>query len=45
LSERARAGVKVHLLIDWAGSGRIDGEYLERSPDLTGTGDASRALV
>ncbi|MET0620668.1 MAG: phospholipase D-like domain-containing protein [Thermoanaerobaculia bacterium] len=30
LSERARAGVKVHILIDWAGSGRIDDEYLER---------------
>ncbi len=30
LSERARAGVKVHVLLDWVGSGRIDGEYLER---------------
>jgi cardiolipin synthase len=29
-SERARAGVKVHILIDWLGSGRIDGDYLER---------------
>ena len=29
-SERARAGVKVHILIDWLGSGRIDDEYLER---------------
>ena len=30
LSERARAGVKVHVLLDWVGSGRIDDEYLER---------------
>jgi cardiolipin synthase len=30
LSERARAGVKVHVLIDWLGSGRIDDAYLER---------------
>ncbi len=30
LSERARAGVKVHVLLDWVGSGRIDDRYLER---------------
>jgi cardiolipin synthase A/B len=30
LTERARAGVKVHVLLDWAGSSRIDDEYLER---------------
>src|SRR5262245_58442970 len=30
LCERARAGVKGHVLLDWVGSGRIDGEYLER---------------
>jgi cardiolipin synthase A/B len=30
LSERARAGVKVHLLIDWVGSGKIDGSHLEQ---------------
>jgi cardiolipin synthase len=30
LAERARAGVKVHVLIDWVGSGRIDDAYLER---------------
>jgi cardiolipin synthase len=29
LSERARAGVAVHLIIDWAGSGRIDGRFLD----------------
>ena len=29
LSERARAGVKVHVMLDWVGSGKIDGQYLE----------------
>lgn len=29
LSERARAGVKVHVMLDWAGSGKIDRKYLE----------------
>jgi cardiolipin synthase len=29
LSERARAGVKVHLLLDWVGTGKIDGDYLD----------------
>jgi cardiolipin synthase len=28
LSERARAGVKVHVLIDWVGSSKIDQSYL-----------------
>src|SRR5688572_6351185 len=28
LAERARAGVKVHVLLDWAGSGKIDANYL-----------------
>ena len=28
LSERARAGVRVHLLIDWVGAGKIDDELL-----------------
>ena len=28
LCERARAGVKVHVLLDWAGSGKIDEQYL-----------------
>jgi len=28
LCERARAGVKVHVLLDWLGSNRIDGSYL-----------------
>jgi cardiolipin synthase len=28
LSERARAGVKVHVLLDWLGSGRMDDELL-----------------
>jgi len=30
LCERARAGVKVHVLLDWVGSGAIDDAYLER---------------
>jgi cardiolipin synthase len=28
-AERARAGVKVHVLIDWVGSGKIDPRYIE----------------
>lgn len=27
--ERARAGVKVHVMLDWAGSGEIEGLYLD----------------
>jgi cardiolipin synthase len=27
--ERARAGVKVHVMLDWAGSGKIEKAYLE----------------
>lgn len=30
LAERARAGVKVHVLLDWVGSNRIDSMYLEQ---------------
>jgi len=29
LSERARAGVKVHVLLDWVGSAKIDDAYLQ----------------
>jgi cardiolipin synthase len=29
LSERARAGVKVHVMLDWAGCGKIKAQYLE----------------
>ncbi len=29
LSERARAGVKVHVLLDWVGSQKIDEEFLK----------------
>ena len=29
LSERARAGVKVHVMLDWVGSGRMDASMLE----------------
>ena len=29
LSERARAGVKVHVLLDWVGSGKAKQEYLD----------------
>jgi cardiolipin synthase len=28
LRERARAGVKVHVIIDWAGGSKIDGKYV-----------------
>ena len=30
LCERARAGVKVHVLLDWVGSGKMEPAYLER---------------
>jgi cardiolipin synthase len=30
LSARARAGVKVHVLLDWVGAGKMDDELLER---------------
>jgi cardiolipin synthase len=30
LSERARAGVKTHLLIDWVGSGKMDAAMLDQ---------------
>lgn len=30
LCERAQAGVKVHVLLDWVGSGKIEKSYLER---------------
>jgi cardiolipin synthase len=30
LSERARAGVKVHVLLDWIGSAKMDEEFLTR---------------
>jgi cardiolipin synthase len=33
LAERARAGVKVHVLVDWLGSGRIDRAYLQEMRD------------
>ena len=29
LSERAKAGVKVHILLDWVGSGKIDASFLD----------------
>jgi cardiolipin synthase len=29
LSQRARAGVKVHVLLDWVGTGKLDSTYLE----------------
>jgi cardiolipin synthase A/B len=28
LSARAKAGVKVHVMLDWLGAGKIDGKYL-----------------
>ncbi|MDP2817536.1 MAG: phospholipase D-like domain-containing protein [Polaromonas sp.] len=30
LTERARAGVKVHVLLDWVGSAKIDDSFLEK---------------
>jgi cardiolipin synthase len=33
LSDRARAGVKVHVMLDWAGSAKIDAKYLEDMKD------------
>src|SRR5512134_524064 len=33
LSERARAGVKVHVLLDWVGSGKAKKEYLDEMRD------------
>jgi cardiolipin synthase len=29
LSERAKAGVKVHVLLDWVGTGKIDSSYID----------------
>ena len=33
LSERARAGVRVHVLLDWSGSKKMDHAYLEQMRD------------
>jgi len=33
LSERAQAGVKVHVMLDWLGTGKIDGKYLVAMKD------------
>ena len=33
LADRARAGVKIHVLLDWAGTGRIDKNYLDQLTD------------
>jgi cardiolipin synthase len=33
LAERARAGVHVHVLLDWVGSGRVDAKHLEEMSD------------
>jgi cardiolipin synthase A/B len=33
LSEKARKGVRVHVLLDWAGSSKIDSHYLEEMRD------------
>lgn len=33
LAERARAGVKVHVLVDWIGSGKIDRKYVQEMKD------------
>jgi cardiolipin synthase A/B len=41
LCERARAGVKVHVMLDWVGCGRIKEEYLE---DMRAAGCRGGAL-
>ncbi|MEO5671115.1 MAG: phospholipase D-like domain-containing protein [Ramlibacter sp.] len=33
LSERARAGVKVHVLLDWVGSAKIDNDVMKKMKD------------
>ena len=33
LSERARAGVPVHVLLDWVGSGKVDASHLKEMRD------------
>ena len=33
LAERARAGVKVHVLMDWVGSGKMDETLLQKMKD------------
>ena len=33
LAERARAGVKVHVLLDWVGSAKIDASFLQQMED------------
>ncbi len=33
LSERAKAGVKVHVLLDWVGSAKVDDDYLRTMRD------------
>ncbi|CAN5605192.1 phospholipase D-like domain-containing protein [soil metagenome] len=33
LAERARAGLQVHVIIDWVGSGRIDHRYIKEMND------------
>lgn len=51
LSEKARAGVAVHVLLDWVGSSKMDKRYLEmlresgpKSSSITSrTGQASAA--
>ena len=41
LTERAAAGVKVHVLLDWVGSGKMDQTTLERDGER---GRRGRAL-
>ena len=36
LAERAQAGVKVHVLVDWVGSGKIDQKYIKQISDAGG---------
>lgn len=33
LAERARAGVSVHVILDWVGAGKIDPQYLDQMRD------------
>ena len=44
LAERARAGVKVHVLMDWVGSGKMDEALLKKIKDA-GVDEIGRAHV
>jgi cardiolipin synthase len=45
LSERARAGVKVHVLLDWVGSAKVDDDFIKEmeAPACRSASSTSRA--